>query len=273
MEMFAMSVTGKTAKVTLSTNGPNPKDALRAQGFTDADLQHLMLSPKPFAPPRPPGVAAAPPKPLALETFPVPRPKTPDDVMPKTSDDKVISSNWFFPWVRADLDDDYYFSGESDINGDLKPPLYCKMDYRLFWVNEYSETLTGPVEYDKTVKVTKGQSETDTHQLSAEVGVKVGDLSAKLSETTTHSVTISSSVENDETFHLKVDAGKIAVWTLWHLAEAFVIVDAGGNPVKYSGDLALFGVGFVTTSVTLPQNRFVNLRSDFRPDMVVFDDH
>jgi hypothetical protein len=268
MEMFAMSVTGKTGKVTISPTDSNPKDALRALGFTDHDLQHLILSPTPFARPRSLDVTAVAPKHLALEEFPVPRPKTPDDVLPKNSDDKLISSNGFTPCVLLSMQK-YYVSAAS-INLDPPFPQNCRMDYRLYWVNEYSETITGPVSYDKTLKTTRGQSVTDTEQLSAEFGVKVGDLSGKLSETITHSVTITNQTESDDTYHLSVPAAKIAVWTLWHLAEAFVIVDQNGYPLSYSGSTPR---GLVNQSVTLPQNRFVNLRTDYRPDMVWFDNN
>src|SRR5436305_13947379 len=99
MELFAMSVTGKTAKLTIPPNDPNAKGALKAQGFTDDEMRHVMLSPQPFARPQSLNATAATPKRLALEDFPVPRPGTPNDVMPKNSDDKWISSAWFFPYL------------------------------------------------------------------------------------------------------------------------------------------------------------------------------
>ena len=268
MEMFAMSVSGKTGKVTISPTDSDPRDALRAQGFTDQDLQHLILSSTPFARPRSLDVMAVARATLDLEELPVPRPKTPNDVLPKNSDEKLISSNGFTPCVL--LTPGWYRSVADNLGLDPPFPPNCRMDYRLYWVNEYSEAITGPQSYDKTVKVATGQSTTDTTQLSAEVGVKIGDISAKLSETTTHSVTITNQTEDDETFHLSVPAGKIGVWTLWQLAEAFVIVDQNGNPLSYSGSTPR---GFINANVTLPQNRFVNLRSQYRADVVTFDDN
>ena len=55
------------------------------------------------------------------------------------------------------------------------------MDYRLFWVNEHSETLTGPISFDKSLKITTGQSESEIQAPMALV-ILFGLISSNCSE-------------------------------------------------------------------------------------------
>jgi hypothetical protein len=119
--------------------------------------------------------------------------------------------------------------------------------------------LDGRQKYDYEVRIKNGMSTTNTETISAEIGVSVKGLSARVSRTLSKSITISSERETTEQFHFTVDDGETIVWTLWQLVDRFGVVDADGNPAVYSGRMNFQGgllIGYAP--VSLPTNEVVH---------------
>lgn len=111
-----------------------------------------------------------------------------------------------------------------------------QITYKRYWLNTYSVTVQGPQSYKRTITTKEGMVETDITTMSAEFGVQSEFLSAKVSASTSHSVSISESTEQTDEYSFDVPEGKTGIWTLWQLVDVFFFVDGNGDPITWVGD-------------------------------------
>ena len=110
-----------------------------------------------------------------------------------------------------------------------------QITYKRYWLNTYSVTVQGPQRYTRKITTSEGMVETDITTMSAEFGVNSDFLSAKVSASTSHSVSISKSTEQTDEYSFEVPAGKTGIWTLWQLVDVFFFVDGNGEPITWVG--------------------------------------
>lgn len=209
---------------------------------------------------------------------PIPLPTGPDDLPPAVSPSIVVSTNdiplFIYFWGDEGPDHGSYFA----VTTANTPPLSLspsfpspsRIAYNRYWLNAGNYIIVGPQTFSQSITTTEGMSVTDSTTLSAEVGVAVGDLSAKLSATTSHSVTISNDQSQTQTYTLpETPAGKTCVYTLWQLVDEFILVDGNNNPIQWSGKLnaGLFGAGF---PANFPNNMFANNTRTYASSPVTF---
>ena len=117
---------------------------------------------------------------------------------------------------------------------DGKPPIDYTLTMRHFWrmvPNTFTHIQPGGG-FDKLYTVSHGISTTDAHSISAELGVSVEGLSAKISATFSHSVTVSK--ESVEQTHFSVGSPEVGyerVWVLWQLVREIVALDPAGKVI------------------------------------------
>jgi hypothetical protein len=83
--------------------------------------------------------------------------------------------------------------------------------------------------YTKSYSVSHGVSTTDSQTLSAELGIAVEGLSAKLSTSFSHSVTVTDETTEQTSYTVGAPATGIRVWVLWQLIQEIVALDPSGN--------------------------------------------
>lgn len=105
---------------------------------------------------------------------------------------------------------------------------------RSYWAlvpNTYTHVNPGG-SFQKEFSTTAGISTTDAETISAELGVGVDGLSAKLSVELSHSVTTSSSQTETTTYNVGAPAdGFTRVWMLWQLVDEIVALDPATGDV------------------------------------------
>jgi hypothetical protein len=83
---------------------------------------------------------------------------------------------------------------------------------------------------NRTYTTTYGITTTDSTTLSAELGVDADSLSAKISESFTHTVETSSSTTKSVTYNIGApEPGFTRVWMMWQLVDEIVALGADGN--------------------------------------------
>jgi hypothetical protein len=111
--------------------------------------------------------------------------------------------------------------------------------------------------------------------LSKKLGLTSGPLtlSAELSKTTSHAVTITENRNVTETYNFSVAEGKVAIYTLWQLVEVFALVDDNGHPIDWSGKVVLrFPVtGDKKMDATFPPDRHTNHAERYATSLHSFD--
>ena len=91
--------------------------------------------------------------------------------------------------------------------------------------------------FKKNYTVTHGISTTDSHTISAELGCEAKGLSAKISASFTHSVTVSDEKAEQTEFSAGAPAdGQVRVWVLWQLIDEIVALDPNGNIIPHTED-------------------------------------
>jgi len=118
---------------------------------------------------------------------------------------------------------------------DGQPPAAYTLTIRSYWqlVPKSYAQVAPRGGFTQQFASTVGISETDSQTISAELGVDVKGLSAKVSYSSTHSVTTSSQTE-ETTTHSSGDPldGFTRVWMLWQLVDEIIALDAIGNVVS-----------------------------------------
>jgi hypothetical protein len=247
----------------------------------NGNVRQLELHSEPFQ--RPPGFVEEAQSLADYPQLPVPKPSHPDDILPQTSDTLLVVDAACQPCVNVqDFDapipvdkfpmHDY---PQPPIDGILDPvfPPGAKLAYSIYWDLQKTYTLVGPQDFSDEVAYTRGASETDTNTVSAQLGVAAGDLSAKLTETTSHSVSVSTTTTETTKVDTTVDAGVTRILAVWQLVELFAIVDSAGNLLPpYGGAFKFYDrdYGEVVPVVGLPAsfpagqlvNRTVHITND-----------
>lgn len=120
-----------------------------------------------------------------------------------------------------------------------------QITYKRYWLNTYSVTVQGPQSFSRKITTAEGMVQTEITTMSAELGVKTANLSAKVSISTSSSVSISESKQQEDTYSFDVPDGKTGIWTLWQLVDVYFFVDGNGVPITWTGTgyyLGLFSV-------------------------------
>lgn len=117
---------------------------------------------------------------------------------------------------------------------DGKPPIDYTLTLRQFW-RQVPSTYTHVPQgggFEKTYTTLHGVSTTDTQTISAELGVEAGGLSAKLSATFSHSVTVTDEKTEETKFTVgSPEPGFERVWVMWQLIDEVVALDPAGNVI------------------------------------------
>ena len=123
--------------------------------------------------------------------------------------------------------------------------------------------------YKNSFTCTNGITTTDSDTLTAELGVDIKGLSAKLSSAFSHTVSNSSTVSQTKEYDVgSPPVGNIRVWMLWQLCDQIVALDGSGkiidNPTRRANvnwsDHAAGGGAYVN---------YTNLQQIFPSDIVV----
>lgn len=229
----------------------------------------------PFTPP-----ADFMPKVYALDdypTLPVPKPKSKFDILPQMSnvltlvqvDTQPFVTCWAlgnppqpgtFPGRFAAYGQSGFpMGGNPQLHLDPAFPIGAKIAYNIYWSMQKSYTLTGPQNFSDEIDYTQGATETDTTTMSAELGVDVKYLSAKLTKTVSRSVSVNTETTEKRITSTTVDKGIVRVWTVWQLVETYQLLASDGTPLPaYSG--GVYGsplIGKVSDAV-FPGGELVN---------------
>jgi hypothetical protein len=173
----------------------------------------------------------------------VPVPSSPLDLPPQTSDFVQVAANptrkLLIKWSALDGSGGGFLDPNNLPNGAfVNPPLpEYSLAYRLYWLQTTYQQVSGPQSFLYKAEVIEGMSQTDSVSISAELGVDVEGLSAALSVTFEHSITITTETKVSHDYEINVPAGKIGVWILWQLVEEIIAVDSSGKQIQYSGNI------------------------------------
>lgn len=121
------------------------------------------------------------------------------------------------------------------------PPRLLRL--RSFWrlVPGTFTHLAPGTRFKKSWQYTHGVSTTDEQSISVEVGIEGGGLSAGLSATFSHSVTVSDEQTETTTFSVDPPAEGVRVWVLWDLMYELSVLDQHSGAIiptgTYRGDV------------------------------------
>jgi hypothetical protein len=123
-----------------------------------------------------------------------------------------------------------YITGSYNCNGIVHVPL---LQYTRYWQKIFSTVIQYPSDYMESHTYTEGTSETTGESFSYTLGLSgsaygIG-LSAELTRTFTHSITISSETSVTKQFTCESIEGKTLVFTVWQLVEGFRICNADSS--------------------------------------------
>lgn len=108
-----------------------------------------------------------------------------------------------------------------------------KIQWIRYWKRLVSVTVPYPTTYQQSHTYTEGTSETTGESLSLSLGVSASGwgvgLSAELTQTFTHEVTVSSETSITKTFTCNSEQGKIIQFTVWQLVEGFRFRNSDGT--------------------------------------------
>jgi hypothetical protein len=268
-DFFATTQEGRTHEVRLDTGGGDPiaqaACQMLAKGATRDELDGMILT---LEPPAPVVLGAE------LETLPPPpHSETVLSDLPQRSESVLISAHEAPLFVHWSFDKKHWAWGP--VSGryvDLRPrfPRGAQLAFRKYWYQVGSEILTGPVSHSESYTLTYTHGMTNSQTLGGELGVSYKGLSGKLSATTTRSVTVSEQTSKEKTFATNVNAGDIAVFTIWQLVEEFALVDADHNPITWHGTYRSPAT-FLPAYANVPEHTFANHPERFYQDLVTFD--
>lgn len=245
-QLFAYNVAtgGMTTLDVTETPNANPIEAalaqLHASGFDGGNASHLIITENAIPDWQPkvekaPIAAAARVSGSDLPTPPIPKPASPTVLPPQKSNELVVSCNPV-SGLYVQLNGQGYIPANQPA---LSPPFptSVNLQFSTYWEQVGIAIVTGQQVYTKSIGFTQGMSDTNSQTLSAEFGVSYGALSAKVTATIEHSITISSETSVTDTYEITVPSGTTSVYVLWQLKEKFLFVDGAGQPISYSGKL------------------------------------
>lgn len=182
---------------------------------------------------------------------PLPKISSLDEELPQQSTPVVVATSSERLCLFANSDNSSRNAWISDIPGqkipgsdavlakywDDGPPRQYTLTLRHYWrqvPGSYTRVNPGD-SFDQKVTITHGVSTTDTESLSAELGVQAGGLSAKVTATFEHSVSVTDEVSVEKTYAVDAPAtGMVRVWLLWQLVDEIVALDSQGNVIPVS---------------------------------------
>jgi hypothetical protein len=203
--------------------------------------------------------------------LPVPKPASPDDVLPETSDALLVAANGVDLFIQLQQNGMFVPVSHPGFTNKLKPPFPkdALVNYKLYWEKVKSWRL-GPGTFQRDVVHRVGTATQDSTTISAELGVTLDWLSAKLSGTLNHSISITQETETSEHYSFTVPDNKTCIFTIWNLVQQFEFTDSAGNLLNWSGAVLIsenLGVGVLAT---LPKQRLTNRGADVAQDPVMF---
>ena len=117
---------------------------------------------------------------------------------------------------------------------DNQPAADYTLTLRSYWVpvpGSYTRVYDGG-EKQITTTTTSGITTTDSSTISAELGVDVGGLSAKISASFGQSVETSNQTSQEVTHSIgSPEKGYVRVWMMWQLVDEIVALGADGNVI------------------------------------------
>jgi hypothetical protein len=139
----------------------------------------------------------------------------------------------------------------------LQPPFpnNIRVAYKIYWDLQEAFSVVGQQNFQREIDYTTGSVVTDSTTFSAELGVKIGDLSAKLSQTMAHSVSISTQSTDKQTFGYQIPQGSVSIIAFWQLVELYALVDLDGLALTYNGRYSVFNA---RVPVSFPASTLVN---------------
>jgi hypothetical protein len=107
--------------------------------------------------------------------------------------------------------------------------------------------------------------------ISRVLGISDYGLSATLSQTFSHTVTIVNETDITTTFAIQADKDTTVVWTAWQLVDVFAVTtDSTGKEIGYAGRVEwLLGMNPSISSIPNP-NRVLHRQSNITADQVRF---
>ena len=171
--------------------------------------------------------------------------------LPDQSDPIVIATSPVRLLLYANSDNSGNSAYVADIPGTMTPGNYSflknywgdgparqyTLTLRRYWrqvPGTYTLVLPGGA-FKKTFTTSHGISTTDSQSLSAELGVEGGGLSAKISATFSHSVTVSDATQESSEFSAgEPPPNSQRVWIIWQLVEEIVALDSNGAVIPAS---------------------------------------
>lgn len=233
-------------------------EALAKAGVGAAERKNVLLSETPFASFA--EVAAPETRVLTTEDMvaasglpPIPQPTNPDSALPEKSEVMVVATKPAPPLFVT------FGDGRVPISTFQQPPFSVspafptgnQIQYKRYWVRLAMQVLTGPQTYEHGIQSTQGMSVTDEKKISASIGIAVKGLSASLTATFSHSVTVSQQETVTNNYTVPVPAGKTCNWALWQLIDEFVILDSDGAPLVWNGKAKMGGIA--SFSISFPE--------------------
>ena len=273
MKTYVKTLNGDTHSVDVESPSDivNARKYLEKRGVSIAKEQPLIISYQGFKPEH---------ELFGTKLPPIPKPQNADDMPPQTSEKILVATN---PnerlYLRYDDSNDYVSVKDLQeavkvFNGNISPSLpEYTLAYKRYWQMADFQRIEGPQTFDYSASTTEGMSETDSQTFSAELGVSVQGLSAKLSATFSRSITVSSESSVTHSYRIEVPAGKVGVWLLWQLIDEVVAVDGSDNQIEYRGRLIMTipGTGLITHQISIASTGATQGTSGYDADITLFD--
>ncbi|MFB9244504.1 hypothetical protein [Massilia antarctica] len=115
---------------------------------------------------------------------------------------------------------------------DGKPEAQYTLTGQSYWIlvpQSYTQVLPGN-EYKNSYMSSIGVSDAQSSTFSAELGVDIKGLSAKISAAFTHTVTVDSLKTISQEYTVKAPTeGNVRVWMLWQLCDQIIALDGNGK--------------------------------------------
>jgi hypothetical protein len=158
-------------------------------------------------------------------------------------------------------------------------PTGVQLAYFVYWQQVWTQGFPGPS--DVTIKQTTktGTAVTDSSTLSQEVGAGVNlgyvSLSAKLTQSFTHTIQVTHEDILEVTAPFHTPERKYSVCSLWQLVELFAYVDSAGNRLDNAGWWTIpprtFGPGTAAAYEFMLPSGVVNRAPEVMHDQRLFD--
>ena len=154
---------------------------------------------------------------------------------------------------------DLCFNLGATCNGVVHPPILQQVRY---WEKIFSTTIMHPATYLESHTYTEGTSETTGESFSYTLGASGGMfgifLSAELTKTFEHSITVSSETSVTKQFACNSIEGKTIVFTAWQLVEGFRIcnADSTGYTDRTWNHMVIPAIDNATTTIYLSVVQF-----------------